>query len=75
MNPLTTDPDFYRKVVGMMQQSKNNLRININGNTLSFWLSGKHIGDMNGAEFYKMTVNEVWKQLGVSNEQKKNWLI
>lgn len=75
MNPLGTDPDFYRKVVGMMQASKNNLRITINGNTLSFWMQGKHIGDMNGADFYKMTANEVWKQLGVSNEQKKNWLV
>lgn len=75
MNPLGTDPDFYRKVVGMMQQTKNNLKINIHGNTLSFWMNGKHIGDMNGAEFYKMTVNEIWKQLGVDNEHKKHWLV
>jgi|TARA_B100001094_G_scaffold104007_1_gene100336 hypothetical protein len=73
MNPLGSDPDFYRKVVGMMQQSKQNLKINIHGNELSFWLNDKHIGNINGAEFYKMTANEIWKQLGVSNEHKKRW--
>lgn len=75
MNPLSTDPDFYRKVVGMMQQSKNNLKITVSGNTLSFWLQGKHIGDLNGADFYKMTVKEIWNQLGVNHEHRKSWLL
>ena len=74
-DPLSTDPDFYRKVVGMMQQSKNNLRITVNGNTLSFWLQGKHVGDINGAEFYKMTTREIWNQLGVNDDHQKKRLL
>lgn len=75
MNPLSTDPDFYRKVVGMMQQSKEGLKIDITGSLMTFYLRGKRVGEMNTAEFYKMSVNEVWKTLGVSNDYKKDWLV
>lgn len=68
---LQSDPDFYTKVVGMMQSSKNQLRITINGNQMQFFLSGKSLGIMTTAEFYKMSVNEIWSLLGVSNEHKK----
>jgi catechol-2,3-dioxygenase len=72
---IAQDPDFYLKVVGMMQQSKNKLQIVIHGNTLAFYLNDKHIGNIGAAEFYKMKPNEIWKTLGVSNEHKKNYLL
>ena len=72
---IAQDPDFYLKVVGMMQQSKNKLQITIHGNVLAFYISDKHVGNINAAEFYKMTPREVWKTLGVSNEHKKNYLL
>ena len=72
---IQSDPDFYLKVVGMMQQSKNKLQITIHGTVLAFYLNEKHVGNINAAEFYKMTPREVWKTLGVSNEHKKNYLL
>jgi len=68
---LQHDPDFYLKVIGMMQTSKNQLKITLNGNHLQFFLNGKSLGIMTTAEFYKMSVNEIWSLLGVSNEHKK----
>lgn len=68
---LEKDPDFYRKVVGMMQSSRHMLRIDLNGNELSFTLNGKHIGKMGTAEFYRMSVKEIWSQLGVNHEHQK----
>jgi hypothetical protein len=72
---IQQDPDFYLKVVGMMQQSKNKLQIVIHGNMLAFYLNDKRVGDISAAEFYKMTPREVWKTLGVSDEHKKNYLL
>lgn len=72
---IQQDPDFYLKVVGMMQQSKSKLQITIHGNVLAFYINDKHVGNVNAAEFYKMTPREVWKTLGVSDEHKKNYLL
>ncbi len=72
---IQQDPDFYLKVVGMMQQSRNKLQITIHGNVLAFYINDKHVGNVNAAEFYKMTPREVWKTLGVSDEHKKNYLL
>ena len=72
---IAQDPDFYLKIVGMMQQSKNKLQITIYGNVLAFYINDKHVGNVNAAEFYKMTPREVWKTLGVSDEHKKNYLL
>jgi len=74
-DPLGTDPEFYTKVVGMMQASTPKLHITVNGNRLSFYLADKHIGDMSTAEFYKMKPNEVWKALGVADVYKKGYLL
>lgn len=74
-DPLGTDPEFYTRVVGMMQASTPKLQITVNGNRLSFFLADKHIGDMSTAEFYKMKPNEVWKALGVSDVYKKGYLL
>ena len=74
-DPLGTDPEFYTKVVGMMQASTTKLHITVNGNRMSFYLADKHIGDMTTAEFYKMKPTEVWKALGVADVYKKGYLI
>jgi hypothetical protein len=71
---LQTDPEFYRKVVGMMQSSKMMLKIEIAGNTMNFKLNNKQLGMMTTAEFYKMTVKEIWHFLGVSDEYRKRYL-
>jgi hypothetical protein len=42
---------------------------------LAFYINDKHVGNINAAEFYKMTPREVWKTLGVSDEHKKNYLL
>ena len=68
---LEKDPDFYRKVVGMMQSSKNLLKIQIQGNEMIFSLNGKLIGKMGTAEFYRMSVKEIWSYLGVNHEHQK----
>jgi len=68
---LEKDPDFYRKVVGMMQSSRNPLKIEVVGNELIFTLGGKRIGEMGTAEFYRMSVKEIWSHLGVSHEHQK----
>ena len=73
--PLGTDPEFYTKVVGMMQASTPTLHITVNGNRLSFYLADKHIGDMSTAEFYKMKPTEVWKALGVADVYQKGYLL
>jgi len=67
--------NFYLKFVGTMQQSKNKLQITIHGSVLAFYINDKHVGNVNAAEFYKMTPREVWKTLGVSDEHKKNNLL
>jgi len=68
---IEKDPDFYRKVVGMMQSSRNLLKIEVAGNELAFSLNGKHIGKLGTAEFYRMSVKEIWSHLGVSHEHQK----
>jgi len=68
---LQHDPDFYLKVIGMMQTSKNRLKITVTGNNLQFFLNGKSLGIMTTAEFYKMSVQEIWNLLGVSHEHRK----
>lgn len=74
-DPLGTDPEFYMKVVGMMQASTPKLQITVNGNRLAFYLADKYIGELTTAEFYKMKPNEVWKALGVSDVYKKGYLL
>ena len=68
---IEKDPDFYRKVVGMMQSSRNLLKIEVVGNELTFSLNGKQIGKLGTAEFYRMSVKEIWSHLGVSHEHQK----
>jgi len=68
---LEKDPDFYRKVIGMMQISKHMLKIEVRGDTMYFKLNGTDIGTMNTADFYKSTVKEIWQRLGVSYDNQK----
>ena len=68
---LEQDPDFYRKVAGMMQSSKALLKINVVGNQMTFSLDGKESGSLGTAEFYRMSVKEIWSQLGVGYEHQK----
>ena len=71
---LQSDPDFYLKIVGMMQTSQNMLKIEVVGNTMYFKLNNKNAGVLTTAEFYKMSVNEIWNFLGVSNDHKKGYI-
>lgn len=68
---IETDPDFYRKMVGMMQSSKRLLKVQVIGNTMHFSLDGKMIGELGTAEFYRMSVKEIWEYLGVSHDHQK----
>jgi hypothetical protein len=71
---IEQDPEFYRKVVAMNQTTKLKLKITVSGDTLSFYLADKHIGDMNSGIFFRLEPQEIWKTLGVSNDHKKSWL-
>ena len=72
---IQTDPEFYRKVVALMQTTKHKLRIVVTGDTVHFYVADKHIGDMNTAMFFKSEPNDIWKILGVSNANRKGYLL
>ena len=71
---IETDPEFYRKVVAMNQTSKQKLKITVSGDVVRFYLSDKHVGDINTGLFFRLTPQEIWKTLGVSSDFKKDWL-
>lgn len=64
---LEKDPDFYRKIIGLNQTCKLKLTITISGPMLRFVLDGKDLGTMAAAQFYSMSVDDIWKTLGVSD--------
>tara|TARA_Y100000004_G_C8860596_1_gene388887 strand:+ start:608 stop:829 length:222 start_codon:yes stop_codon:yes gene_type:complete len=71
---IETDPEFYRKVVALNQTSKHKLKLTVTGETVHFYLSDKHVGDMNTGLFFRLTPQEIWKTIGVSDDHKKGWL-
>ena len=71
---IETDPEFYRKVVALNQTSKNKLKLTVTGETIHFYLSDKHVGEMNTGLFFRLTPQEIWKTIGVSSDFKKDWL-
>jgi len=71
---IEQDPEFYRKVVAMNQTSKHLLKITVSGDTVRFYLSDKHVGDMATGLFFRLTPQEIWQTLGVSSDHKKDWL-
>ena len=68
------DPEFYLKVVAMNQLTTNKLKIVVAGDSVTFYLGDKRVGDMNTGLFFKLTPNEILKTIGVSNEHRKSWL-
>lgn len=71
---IQTDPEFYRKVVALNQITTRKLKITVSGDNVRFYLSDKHVGDMNSGLFFKLTPSEILKTIGVSNEHRKSWL-
>ena len=71
---IQTDPEFYRKVVALNQITTRKLKITVSGDSVRFYVSDKHVGDMNSGLFFKLTPNEILKTIGVSNDHKKSWL-
>jgi len=71
---IQTDPEFYRKVVALNQITTRKLKITVSGDSVRFYVSDKHVGDMNSGLFFKLTPNEILKTIGVSDDHKKNWL-
>ena len=71
---IQTDHEFYRKVVALNQITTRKLKITVSGDNVRFYLSDKHVGDMNSGLFFRLTPNEILKTIGVSNEHRKSWL-
>jgi|TARA_R100000482_G_C4997989_1_gene90269 hypothetical protein len=71
---IQTDPEFYRKVVALNQITTRKLKITVSGDSVRFYISDKHVGDMNSGLFFKLTPSEILKTIGVSNEHRKSWL-
>ena len=71
---IQTDPEFYRKVVALNQITTRKLKITVSGDSVRFYVSDKHVGDMNSGLFFKLAPNEILKTIGVSNDHKKSWL-
>lgn len=71
---IQTDPEFYRKVVALNQITTRKLKITVSGDNVRFYISDKHVGDMNSGLFFKLTPSEILKTIGVSNEHRKSWL-
>ena len=71
---IQTDPEFYRKVVALNQITTRKLKIAVSGDSVRFYISDKHVGDMNSGLFFKLTPSEILKTIGVSNEHRKSWL-
>ena len=71
---IQTDPEFYRKVVALNQITTRKLKITVSGDSIRFYISDKHDGDMNSGLFFRLTPNEILKTIGVSNEHRKSWL-
>ena len=71
---IQNDPEFYRKVVALNQITTRKLKITVSGDSVRFYVSDKHVGDMNSGLFFKLTPNEILKTIGVSNDHKKSWL-
>ena len=71
---IQTDPEFYRKVVASNQITTRKLKITVSGDSIRFYISDKHVGDMNSGLFFRLTPNEILKTIGVSNEHRKSWL-
>ena len=72
---IQTDPEFYRKVVALNQITTRKLKITVSGDNVRFYLSDKHVGDMNSGLFFKLTPSEILKTIGVSNEHRKGYLV
>ena len=72
---IQTDPEFYRKVVALNQITTRKLKITVSGDSIRFYISDKHVGDMNSGLFFRLTPNEILKTIGVSNEHRRGWLI
>ena len=72
---IQTDPEFYRKVVALNQITTRKLKVTVSGDSVRFYISDKHVGDMNSGLFFKLTPSEILKTIGVSNEHRKGWLI
>ena len=43
---IQTDPEFYRKVA-LNQITTRKLKITVSGDSVRFYISDKHVGDMN----------------------------
>ena len=71
---IQTDPEFYRKVVALNQITTRKLKITVSGDSIKFYISDKHVGDMNSGLFFRLTPNEILKTIGVSNEHRNSWL-
>lgn len=71
---IEQDPEFYRKVVALNQTSKHKLKLTVVGDNVRFFISDKHVGDINTGMFFRLTPQEIWKTLGVSSDHKKDWL-
>lgn len=69
---LETDPRFYRKVMGLMQRSKGRLQITRDDVTMRFTIDDEWVGDMPLGEFLHTDANDIWKILGVSDDQLKS---
>ena len=72
---IQTGPEFYRKVVALNQITTRKLKITVSGDSVRFYISDKHVGDMNSGLFFKLTPSEILKTIGVSNEHRKGYLV
>ena len=71
---IQTDPEFYRKGVALNQITTRKLKITVSGDSIRFYISDKHVGDMNSGLFFRLTPYEILKTIGVSNAHRKSWL-